>query len=84
MIPFDTIDVTTSPDMCIEFQRTKNNNADLTTKDKEDKTIETHTVRMENLNSDATYFVLSAYENKGYVIYFSDVLCGHLENIAIK
>lgn len=78
MIPFDTIDVTNSPDMCIEFQRNKKkNNADLTTKDKEDKTIETHTVRMENLNSDATYFVLSADENKRYVIYFSDVLCGH-------
>lgn len=29
---------------------------------------------MENLNSDATYFVLSADENKRYVIYFSDVL----------
>lgn len=63
--------------ICVyNFKETKNN-ADLTTKDKEDKTIETHTVRMENLNSDATYFVLSADENKRYVIYFSDVLCGH-------
>lgn len=56
------IDDTNSPDMCIEFPRNIND-VDLTTKDK-DKTMETHTIQMENLNSNATHFVLSADENK--------------------
>lgn len=37
---------------------------DITTKTKENKTTETHTEQMENLNSNSTYFVLSADENK--------------------
>lgn len=63
LIPFNMIDVTNSPYMCIEYSRDQND-VDVTTKDKEDKTVETNTVQMENLNSDATYFVLSADENK--------------------
>lgn len=63
LTPSNMIDVTNSPYMCIEYSRDQND-VDLTTKDKEDKTVETNTVQMENLNSDATYFVLSADENK--------------------
>lgn len=37
---------------------------DITTKTKENKTTETHTEQMENLNSNSTYFVLSADGNK--------------------
>lgn len=63
LTPSNMIDVTNSPYMCIEYSRDQND-VDLTTKNKEDKTVETNTVQMENLNSDATYFVLIADENK--------------------
>lgn len=49
--------------MCKEYPRGKND-VDLSTKDEEDKTVETNTVRMKNLNSNATYFVLCADGNK--------------------
>lgn len=59
------IDVTNtgSPDIGMEYPRDKND-VDLATKDEEDTTMKTNTVQMENLNSNATYFVLSADENK--------------------
>uniref|UniRef100_A0A8W8M0L6 Uncharacterized protein n=1 Tax=Magallana gigas TaxID=29159 RepID=A0A8W8M0L6_MAGGI len=37
---------------------------DITTKTKENKTTETHTEQLDNLNSNSTYFVLSADGNK--------------------
>lgn len=62
-IPSNRTDVTYSPDTCKEYPRGKND-VDLTTTDEEYKPVETNTVLMENLNSNATYFVLSADGNK--------------------
>ncbi|XP_052682146.1 uncharacterized protein LOC128162807 [Crassostrea angulata] len=62
-IPSNRTDVTYSPDTCKDYPREKNDE-DLSTKDEEDKTVEKDKVRMENLNSNATYFVLSADGNK--------------------
>nr|XP_034309404.1 uncharacterized protein LOC117683712 [Crassostrea gigas] len=62
-IPSNRTNITYSPDTCKEYPRGKND-VDLSTKDEEDKTVETNTVRMENLNSNATYFVLSVDWNK--------------------
>lgn len=63
LIPSNMIDVTKNHDICIDF-REDIVDVDITTKTKENKTTETHTEQLENLNSNSTYFVLSADENK--------------------
>lgn len=63
LIPSNMIDVTKNHDICIDF-REDIGDVDITTKNKENKTTETHTEQLDNLNSNSTYFVLSADENK--------------------
>lgn len=63
LIPSNMIDVTKNHDICIEFPRDIGD-VDITTKNEENKTTETRTEQMENLNSNSTYFVLMADENK--------------------
>lgn len=63
LIPSNMIDVTKNHDICIDF-REDIGDGDITTKNKENKTTETHTEQLDNLNSNSMYFVLSADENK--------------------
>lgn len=63
LIPSNMIDVTKKHDICIDFRKDIGD-VDITTKNKENKTTETHTEQLDNLNSNSTYFVLSADENK--------------------
>lgn len=63
LIPSNMIDATKKHDICIDF-REDIGDVDITTKNKENKTTETHTEQMENPNRNSTYFVLSADENK--------------------
>lgn len=57
------IDISKNHDICTEFPRDIGD-VDITTKNEDNKTTETHTEQTENLNSNSTYFVLSADENK--------------------
>lgn len=57
------IDVSKNHDICIEFPKDIGD-VDISTNNEENKTTETHTEQTEYLNSNSTYFVLSADENK--------------------
>lgn len=63
LTPFNMIDVSKNPDICIEFPKDIGD-VDISTNNEENKTTETHTEQTEYLNSNSTYFVLSADENK--------------------
>lgn len=70
LIPFNMIKVNLA--MCIGFPR-DTKDMDNTDKEEGDKIMEIHNVQMENIDSNITYFVLSAIENKKSTVHeFTD------------